>query len=119
MFASAELDPGMTEDPVLIDMGWTWLQEALGERDLAIAAFGGTVTRTTSQSFGSLEGRPATGELEIRSSWTPVVSAPHPQLSGAGAEAVIPEHAAAWLDLLALITSLEAPAEGVTRLNRP
>lgn len=118
LFASAELDEGMAGDPVLNDMGWTWLQEALGERDLAVSAFGGTVTRTDSASYGALADRPPTGELEIRASWTAVVQAPHPRLSGSATPAVIAEHVRAWLDLLALITSLEPLPDGVLRLDR-
>ncbi len=118
LFASAELDEAMAEDPVLLDMGWTWLQEALGERDLAVGSFGGTVTRTASQSFGLLDDRPATGELEIRASWTPVVDAPHPRLRTPTTAAIIREHVAAWLDLMELITSLEPYTDGVPRLGR-
>lgn len=117
LFASAELDEEMAGDPVVVDIGWTWLQESLGERDLAVGAFGGTVTRTASLSFGVLADRPATGELEIRASWTPVVAAPHPRLADAGAAAVIREHVAAWLDLLALMAGLEPYPEGVSRLE--
>lgn len=118
LFASAELDEGMVGDPVLNDVGWTWLQEALGERDLAVSAFGGTVTRTDSVSFGTLAERPPTGELEIRASWTAVVGAPHPRIGRRGTAAIIAEHVRAWLDLLALITSLEPLPDGVARLDR-
>jgi hypothetical protein len=108
----------MAGDPVVVDIGWTWLQESLGERDLAVGAFGGTVTRTASQSFGVLADRPATGELEIRASWTPVVEAPHPRLADGGTAVVVREHVAAWLDLLALMAGLEPYADGVARLER-
>lgn len=117
LFASAELDQEMVGDPLLVEIGWTWVEEALGGRDLAVAAFGGTVTRTASQSFGVLADRPTTGELEIRASWTPVVDAPHPQLGERSVPAVVREHVAAWLDLLELITGLEPYAEGVAPLR--
>ena len=118
LFASAELDAGMRDDPVITEMGWTWLQEALGERDLAVGAFAGTVTRTVSQSFGTLSDRPASAELEIRASYTPAVDAPHPLLPRPTVGAIIREHVSAWLELLALITALEPVADGVTRLER-
>jgi hypothetical protein len=89
LFASAELDETMASDPVLNDMGWTWLQESLGERDLAVSSFGGTVTRTESVSFGTLGDRPANGELEIRASWTPLAADLRP-------------HANAWADVLCI-----------------
>lgn len=119
MFASAELDEEMAEDPVLIDVGWTWLEEVLGERDLAIVAFGGTVTRTASHSFGSLAGRPAVGELEIRSSWTPVVDAPHPGLPSSDVPAILRAHVEAWLELLATISALGPEQDGVASFRRP
>lgn len=119
MFASAELDEEMAEDPVLIDVGWTWLEEVLGERDLAIVAFGGTVTRTASHSFGSLAGRPAVGELEIRSSWTPVVEAPHPGLPGTEVPEILRAHVEAWLELLATISALGPVEDGVAPFRRP
>jgi hypothetical protein len=110
LFASADLEQGFDDDPVLIEMGWRWLEEALHERGLAVAAFGGTVTRTTSRSFGELQDRAPAGELEIRASWTPLVAA-------ADAERTIAAHVSAWLDLLALITALEPEAtHGVSRL---
>jgi hypothetical protein len=117
LFTSAELDQEMVGDPLLVEIGWTWVEEALGARDLAVAAFGGTVTRTASQSFGVLADRPATGELEIRASWTPVVDAPHPTLDERSVPRIIREHVAAWMDLLELMTGLEPLAEGVAQLR--
>jgi hypothetical protein len=117
LFASAELDETMASDPVLNDMGWTWLQESLGERDLAVSSFGGTVTRTESVSFGTLGDRPANGELEIRASWTAVVDAPHPSLRNPSTAAIMTAHVMAWIDLLGLITSLDPAVEGVVRLQ--
>lgn len=117
LFASAELEDAMTDDPVLVDMGWEWLQEALGERDLALGAFGGTVTRTAAKSFGTLVDNPRTGDLEIRASWTPMIKAPHPRLRPATIPVILREHVAAWLDLLELITSLEPAIEGVAVLR--
>ena len=77
-----------------------------------------TVTRTVSQSFGTLSDRPASAELEIRASYTPAVDAPHPLLPRPTVGAIIREHVSAWLELLALITALEPVADGVTRLER-
>lgn len=116
LFASAELDQEMVGDPMLLEMGWTWVEEALGSRDLAVAAFGGTATRTASQSFGVLSDRPTTGELEIRASWTPVIDARHPQET-ANAATIVREHVDAWLDLLGLITGLEPITAGVQQLR--
>lgn len=110
LFASADLEQGLQDDPVLMEMGWRWLEEALADRGLRVTAFGGTVTRTTSCSFGELAERPPAGDLEIRASWTPELRDDDPVQ-------VIAAHVAAWLDLLALITALEPePVQGVSRL---
>jgi hypothetical protein len=111
LFASADLESGLDDDPVLIEMGWRWLEEALAEHELAVAAFGGTVTRTTSRAFGELQDRAPSGELEIRASLTPILRpGQEPQ--------VVAAHVSAWLDLLALITALEPePTSGVSRIS--
>lgn len=117
LMASADVDTSTAEDPVLIDMGWTWLEEALGERELAVGSFGGTVTRTASHSYGILEDRPATADLQIRASWTPAVDQPHPGVPRERTALVIREHVAAWLDLMALITALQPYQEGLSHLD--
>lgn len=101
-FASAELDEQMGVDVLLPTVGWSWLTDALDERQAAYRAAGGTVTQTTSTRFGDLAGPNTTVGLELRASWT----ADDPDLSA---------HLLAFVDLLCTAAGL--PPEGVTVLS--
>jgi hypothetical protein len=104
-YVTAELESEIASDPLLAQVGWSWLVDALDNNDAAHRAIGGTVTLTTSTRFGDLAGPPATADLEIRASWTPV---------GNGFAA----HVRAWCALLASTAGLPPP--GVTSLaGRP
>jgi hypothetical protein len=104
-FVRAAIDQSMAADPILSDVGWSWLVEALKKYDCNYQAPSGTVTRVASVSYGMLEGRDEDSEMEIRASWTPQ--------SAIG----ISNHVRAWLDLLALSAALEPIPEGVTQLT--
>lgn len=101
-YASAELDSDMARDPMLAEVGWSWLVEALEHHDAHYTAVGGTVTQTSSARFGDLAGPPHVVELELRASWTPLED----DLSG---------HLLAWVDLLC--TAAGVPPAGVTTLR--
>ena len=45
-------------DPLLADVGWTWLTEALDAHGAAYAAPSGTVTRVATESFGGMADEP-------------------------------------------------------------
>lgn len=102
-FARAELEPELATDPVLGEVGWSWLIDALDRRSLGYTAEAGTVTRVVSESFAGLADRPPSVEMEVRASWTPV---------GAG----LGEHLVAWSDLLCTIAGLPPLPEGVVAL---
>lgn len=106
VFAKAEMEPEAAADPMLCDVGWSWLEESLALHDVVPAAFGGTVTRTQSQPYGALAGRAESGQLEVRASWT-------------GLDGAIVPHVNAWLHLLERMAGLEPLVEGVTALRRP
>ncbi len=101
-FATAELEPDIAGDPLLPEVGWSWLIDALVQRGADHTAAGGTVTQTTSTRFGDLHGPRTTVALELRASWT----ARTPDLS---------THLHAFADLLATAAGL--PPEGVTVLK--
>jgi hypothetical protein len=105
VFARAELEPDMAGDPLMSDVGWTWLDEALAEQGARFTAYGGTVTRTHSQPYGAMGGRDISGVLELRASWTPL-------------DADLAAHIRAWLRLLETMAGLEPVVEGVTSLRR-
>ena len=69
-FASAEIEPDIGGDPLLPEVGWSWLTGALADRAAAHRAAGGTVTQTTSTRFGDMHGPRTTVTLELRGSWT-------------------------------------------------
>lgn len=102
-FARAELEPELANDPALGGVGWSWLMDALKQRDAPYTAEGGTVTRVVSESFAALGERKATVEMEIRASWTPT----GPDLG---------VHLQVWSDLLCMIAGLPPLPEGVVAL---
>ena len=65
-FARAELEPELATDPLLGEVGWSWLTDALATRGVGYVAEAGTVTRVVSQSFAGLADRPASVEMEVR-----------------------------------------------------
>lgn len=70
-YVRAELDPEIAADPLLTEVGWSWLTEALDESGAAYRALGGTVTQTSSARFGDINGPARSDDLELRASWTP------------------------------------------------
>jgi hypothetical protein len=69
-FVRVELDPDLARDPLLPEVGWSWLTDALEGTGAGWAALGGTVTQTSSARFGDISGPPRTDDLELRASWT-------------------------------------------------
>lgn len=102
-FVRAELEPEFGTDPMLGEVGWSWLVDALDARQARYTQDGGTVTRVVSQSFGALADRPPSVELEVRGSWTPL-------------DDDIGTHLAAWADLLCTVAGLPPLPEGVAAL---
>ncbi len=105
-FARAELEPEFALEPSLGAVGWSWLIDALSGRDVAFHAEAGTVTRVVSESFAGLADRPATVEMEVRASWTPV-------------DLDLGVHLLAWSDLLCTIAGLPPLPDGVVALPGP
>lgn len=104
-YLKADLESELVTDPLLLDVGWSWVRDSFADRDLQPVALSGTVSRTGNQSFGDISSRPATGAIEIRSSWT----------VAAGDD--IGLHIEAWCELLALACGLEPLPAGVSQLR--
>ncbi|WP_182360365.1 DUF3000 domain-containing protein [Tomitella gaofuii] len=100
-YVQADLDSAVASDPLLPEVAWSWLQEALQQRGVVINSLGGTVTSTTSVRYGDIAGPPRAHQLEMRASWTPD-------------QAAITAHVEAFCELLAQAAGL--PPEGVTDL---
>jgi hypothetical protein len=56
-FVRAALEAELGADPMIGQIGWTWLQESLDSAGVSYAAAGGTVTRVVSESYGALSDR--------------------------------------------------------------
>lgn len=116
-FIQAEVEADLANDPLLPEVAWEWLTEALGvprgstestpaegSDTPAVLALGGTVTATTSVRYGDIAGPPRAHQLELRASWT----ASSPALAG---------HLEAFCEVLASAAGL--PPTGVATLGRP
>lgn len=102
-YARAELEAETGADPLLGQVGWSWLTDSLRDAGAEFRAEGGTVTRVLSEGFGSLAEDGGTVELEIRASWTPT-----------GHD--LGTHLAAWTNLLSTVAGLPPLPEGVVAL---
>ncbi|SPM27685.1 DUF3000 domain-containing protein [Mycobacterium terramassiliense] len=69
-YIQADLDPTEAVDPLLPEVAWSWLVDALESRLERTTALGGTVTATTSVRYGDISGPPRAHQLELRASWT-------------------------------------------------
>jgi Protein of unknown function (DUF3000) len=103
-FVRAGLESDLGGDPLLGQVGWSWLEEALTVSGAAHTAAGGTVTRVVSETFGALAGPPPTVEIEVRASWTPLDD--------------IVTHLVAWSSLLCTVAGLPPLPDGVSALPR-
>jgi hypothetical protein len=100
-YVRAELDGGLAGDPMLAEVGWSWLTEALDSANANYTALGGTVTQTTSARFGDIAGPQLSHDVELRASWTAL-------------DADLAPHGEVFCTLLATAAGL--PPEGVTTL---
>ncbi len=69
-YIQADLDSTEAVDPLLPEVAWSWLVDALEARAGQATALGGTVTATTSVRYGDIAGPPRAHQLELRASWT-------------------------------------------------
>ncbi len=101
-YVRAELDPEQVTDPLLREVGWSWLTDALEAHGAEYGATAGTVTIVSSESFGGMSAEPATAQIEIRASWTPAEN--------------IAAHVEAWGELLCTAAGLPPVPEGVATM---
>lgn len=108
VLVEADLEAEIADDPLLAEVGWSWLLESLEEHGAAFTAESGTVSRSSSRGFGGLAGRPATTAVEIRASWTPV--------PGPDGGVDFGAHLQAWCGLMMMCAGLPPEYEGVANL---
>jgi hypothetical protein len=131
-YIRAEVEQEIAADPLLGEVGWSWLSEALDAHAPGYAVPSGTVTRVITEGFGTKRDElPLTG-FELRASWSPVgplgpMGPEGPEVrkgpgrdNGAGGSDLdtldLPAHISAWCDCLSAAAGLEPPG---TRALRP
>jgi hypothetical protein len=108
----ADVEEEMAADPLLGEVGWSWLTDALDLHAPGYAAPSGTVTRVITEGYGSKSDEPPATGFELRASWCPAASSREDsegiadELSGA---------VVAWCDLLAAAAGL--PAQGTVAIS--
>jgi hypothetical protein len=129
----AELEPEIAEDPLVADVAWSWLREALS--GLNYAALGGTVSRCASSGYGELADQGTTMSVELRASWSPLppldasipggpavqraaAAAGRARWSAQEAGAGLAAHVEAWSQCLATAVGLPPELAGIARLPR-
>ena len=108
-YARADIDPELAADPLLAEVGWSWLTEALDAHGASYAAISGTVTRVSTESFGGMSDEGGTAQIEIRASWTPLIPDEAPDL----APLDLAPHVEAWGELLCTAVGLPPVPDGV------
>lgn len=93
VLVKAPMDNEVSDDPLLGEVGWSWLTSALEDQGAGYHHLSGTVTRVLSESFGGLVLSHQSLEMEIRGSWTPVTNDLGP-------------HIQAWLNLVEISCDL-------------
>jgi len=108
-YIRADLEPEIAADPLIGQVGWSWLTEALDARTDGYRQTSGTVTRVVTEGFGVKQDEPVATEFELRASWSPG----GPDASAPG----IDGHVAAWCDALCTASGLPPAAAGVAALR--
>lgn len=109
VFARCDVEPEMLVDPLIHEVAWTWVTEALEE--LPVAQVGGTVTISAGTSFGTMVERPGDGLVEVRASWTPL-----PIADGGDVPDTITDHLDAWIEIVARLAGLPPLPAGVPHM---
>ncbi len=113
-YVRAELDPEIAADPLISEVGWSWLTEALENQRAGYGQPSGTVTRVVTEGFGAKAAEPIATGFELRASWSPTVPG---EPGGPDARPALDSHVAAWCDALCMAAGL--PPLGVSALRPP
>ncbi|MGH3204509.1 MAG: DUF3000 family protein [Streptosporangiaceae bacterium] len=114
-YIRADVEPEIAADPLLGEVGWSWLSEALDAHVPGYAVPSGTVTRVITEGFGAKRDElPLTG-FELRASWSP--TGPGNRAHDNDLDSLdLSAHISAWCDCLSAAAGLEPPG---TRALRP
>ncbi len=127
IYIRADLEPEIAADPMLGEVAWSWLTEALDARTSGYAAPSGTVTRVVTEGFGAKREEPQTSGFELRASWSPAgltgLDTGPGELAAAGdgpdGQAGLDGHLAAWCGAICAAAGLPPLVAGVTALRPP
>lgn len=103
LFAQAPLETEIGTDPLLADVAWSWLVDALDSRSAVYHSASGTSTKTLSKGFGGLAVEGDGAQIELRASWTP--------------EGPFRPHVEAWAELVGMLAGLPPGSEGIAVLG--
>jgi hypothetical protein len=98
-FAQAPLETEIGTDPLLADVAWSWLTDALASRGAGYHSASGTATKTLSKGFGALAAQGDGAQIELRASWSP--------------EGPFGPHVEAWAELVCMLAGLPPGSEGI------
>jgi hypothetical protein len=102
-FAQAPLETDIGIDPMLADVTWSWLVDALDSRHARYTAASGTATKILSKGFGGLEDEGDGAQIELRASWSPEPGD-------------LTAHIEAWAELLCMLAGLPPGSENIELL---
>lgn len=102
-FAQAPLEPEIGTDPLLTDVAWSWLIDALDSHDAWYRLESGTSTKMLSKGFGSLAREGDGAQIELRASWSP--------------DGPLRPHVQAWTELVGMLAGLPPGSEDVVVLG--
>jgi Protein of unknown function (DUF3000) len=108
----ADVEEEMAADPLLGEVGWSWLTDALDLHAPGYEAPSGTVTREITEGYGSKSEEPPATAFELRASWCP---APSSRQDGADIADELSGAVVAWCELLAAAAGL--PAQGTVAIG--
>ncbi len=136
VYIRAEVEPEIAEDPMVGQVAWSWLTEALDARTAGYSQPSGTVTRVITEGFGAKGGEPPSLGFELRASWSPTAPGAAPAgdeqaqpapvggepaqpapVGGEPAQAGLAGHLAAWCGAVCAASGLPPLASGVTALR--
>ena len=105
----ADVEEEMAADPLLGEVGWSWLTDALDLHAPGYGAPSGTVTRVITEGYGAKAEEPPSTGFELRASWCPDDDEIEDEICGA---------VLAWCDVLAAAAGLPAQPPGTRALGR-
>jgi Protein of unknown function (DUF3000) len=105
----ADVEEEMAADPLLGEVGWSWLTDALDLHAPGYGAPSGTVTRVITEGYGSKADDPPSTGFELRASWCPDDDEAEDEVCGA---------ILALSDVLAAAAGLPAQPPGTRALGR-